>query len=101
PSVIFDSFPNVLLEAGLAGVPVLASQVGGVGEIIHDGETGWLFEPNQWGQASKKLEQLIKDRALLKEAGQRNRIRVQTIFSLDNMVAKYTTLYSNLARNVQ
>ena len=41
----WDGLPNVLLEAGASGLPIIASDVGGVAELIHDGETGFLVSP--------------------------------------------------------
>ena len=41
----WDGLPNVLLEAGASGLPIIASNVGGVAELVHDGETGLLASP--------------------------------------------------------
>ncbi len=41
----FDGMPNVLLEAAAAGLPLVASGVGGVAELVKQGETGWLVDP--------------------------------------------------------
>lgn len=43
----FDGIPNVLLEAMAAGLPVIASDVGGVGEVVRNNETGWLVTPHE------------------------------------------------------
>jgi glycogen(starch) synthase len=41
----YEGMPNVLLEAGLLGVPIIASNVDGMKDVLTDGKTGWLFEP--------------------------------------------------------
>jgi len=44
PSLCYDTFPLVLIEAFACGLPVLASRIGGLPEIVDDGVTGWLFD---------------------------------------------------------
>ena len=99
PSSEFDPFPTVLLEAGQCGVPVLASQVGGVPEIVADGQTGWLFEAGKVEQAAQILSRLMTAPECLQGAGQAARERVVRKFSTSKMVAKYRLLYSNLLTN--
>jgi glycosyltransferase involved in cell wall biosynthesis len=100
PSSEFDPFPTVLLEAGLCGLPVLASRVGGVPEIVADGQTGWLFEPDEVEPAAQILSRLMAGPEILKRAGQAARERVLREFSASKMVAEYRLLYSNLLTNV-
>lgn len=45
PSLCYEGFPRVVVEAYAAGLPVLASRIGALGEIVRDGETGFLFHP--------------------------------------------------------
>lgn len=100
PSSEFDPFPTVLLEAGQSGVPVLAARVGGVPEIVVDGQTGWLFEPGNVPQAVEKLNQAMA------QTGSRRQMRCQAIerikkeFSAVKMVAEYGRIYSTLPTNV-
>jgi len=96
PSREFDPFPTVLLEAGLSGLPVLAARVGGVPEIVADGQTGWLFDADKVGPAGQVLSRLMASPELLKCAGQAARERVLREFSASKMVAEYRLLYSNL-----
>jgi glycosyltransferase involved in cell wall biosynthesis len=100
PSSEFDPFPTVLLEAGLAGVPVLASRVGGVPEIVADGQTGWLFEADKVEPAAQLLSRLMAAPETLQCAGQAARERVLREFSASKMVAEYRLLYSNLLTDV-
>jgi glycosyltransferase involved in cell wall biosynthesis len=50
-----DGLPNVLLEAGALGVPIVASHAGGIPELVSDGKTGWLVTPGKAGPLSKAL----------------------------------------------
>jgi glycosyltransferase involved in cell wall biosynthesis len=100
PSSEFDPFPTVLLEAGQAGLPVLASRVGGVPEIVADGQTGWLFEAGKVEPAVHILSHLMAVPDNLKRAGQAAHERVLREFSASKMVAEYRLLYSNILSNV-
>jgi glycosyltransferase involved in cell wall biosynthesis len=99
PSTRFDSFPTVLLEAGWAGVPVVATRVGGAGEIVQQGQTGWLFDPEDWAEAARKLTELSRQPDRLSAAGVRARRRMEKCFGVDKMVARYRELYSTLVQN--
>lgn len=62
----WDGLPNVLLEAIAAGLPIVASHVGGVGELIADGKTGFLIEPYDDVQAYVEcLTRIQRDRSQL------------------------------------
>jgi glycosyltransferase involved in cell wall biosynthesis len=100
PSSEFDPFPTVLLEAGQSGVPVLAARVGGVPEIVVDGQTGWLFEPGNVPQAIEKLKQAMAPTGSRQQIGQQTVERIKKEFSAVKMVAEYSRIYSNLATNV-
>lgn len=100
PSSEFDPFPTVLLEAGQSGIPVLASRVGGVPEIVADGQTGWLFDANKAEPAAQMLGRMMASPEILQGAGQAARERVLREFSASKMVAEYRLLYSNLLTDV-
>jgi glycosyltransferase involved in cell wall biosynthesis len=59
-----EGMPYVLLEALRAGVPVLASAVGGVTEVVREGTNGMLFQSENLNDLSSKLIQLCKDAEL-------------------------------------
>lgn len=70
----FESFPASIVEAMAEGLPVVASRVGGIAEIIRDGENGLLVESGNAGQLRDTLARLLRDgeeRARLGEAARR------------------------------
>ncbi|MGA2030557.1 MAG: glycosyltransferase family 4 protein [Verrucomicrobiota bacterium] len=96
PSSEFDPFPTVLLEAGQAGVPVLAARVGGVPEIVADGQTGWLFEPGDVAAAVEILKQAMAQAASRQQISGRAVERIKKEFSAAKMVAEFSRIYSTL-----
>ncbi len=55
----YEGFPHVVLEAMRAGLPVVATDVGGTPELVRDGENGLLISPNANGDLSKTLMKLL------------------------------------------
>ena len=55
----YEGFPHVVLEAMCAGLPVVATEVGGTPELVRDGENGLLISPNANGELAKTLMKLV------------------------------------------
>lgn len=96
-STQFDPFPTVLLEAAWAGIPAVASDLGGSAEIIEPGVTGMLFDPSRPDQGLQHLKSLVADAALRAEMGAAARRRFERDFKADRMSAEYAALWRNLA----
>ena len=71
-----DGIPNALLEAMATGVAVVGSRVGGIPEVIRDGESGLLVDPEDPTMLAAALGALIKDRALRTRLGARARTQM-------------------------
>ena len=56
PSICYEQFPRTLVEAFACGLPVVASRLGPLGELIEHGRTGLLFEPGSAGDLADKLQ---------------------------------------------
>jgi len=93
PSLIFDSLPTVLLEAARAGVPAVASDLGGAGEIVEQGVTGWLFPPDVPAQGLAQLSALIADEAGRLAMGAAARQRYLRAFTIERMIEDYRALW--------
>ncbi len=60
PSLCFENAPMVILEAWQSGIPVLASNFGGISELIEENKNGWLFNPEGLENLKNKLEEIYK-----------------------------------------
>lgn len=92
-----EGIPGVVLEAGAAGLPVVATRVGGVAECLVDGETGLLVEPGKSGDLENALRTLLADPETAHRMGRTGRRNVEEHFSLDRIAESYAELYRCLA----
>jgi glycosyltransferase involved in cell wall biosynthesis len=91
---LMDAFPTVLLEAGATSVPVLATAVGGIPEIVRDGETGVLVDaPPDAGAVAAALEPLLADAALRARLGAAARARFEAEFTAARWAERLRALY--------
>ena len=81
-----ESFGLILIEAMAQGCPVAATRVGGVPEVVLDGETGLFFNPRHPDEAAAALAELLSDPGRRRSMGERARARSQSAFSLVRMV---------------
>jgi len=91
-----EGLPNAVLEAMATKIPVIASHVGGVPEVVQNEENGLLFTSNDPTSLTRKLEDLISYPEKRKMLAQNGRDRVVSQFSLDSMVKAYEDLYQSL-----
>jgi glycosyltransferase involved in cell wall biosynthesis len=92
----FEGFPLAVLEAQLAELPVVASNVGSVGEAVVTGTTGILVPPDDPAMLAAALASLAADPDRRRALGQAGRERVLAHFTADRMAAGYERLYAEL-----
>lgn len=88
-----EGLPLAVLEAMAHGVPVVASNVGGIPEAIVDGDSGLLVPPNDSSRLAMALAGLLAEPERARQLGQRGRERVAAEFSVGAMVDRYIELY--------
>jgi glycosyltransferase involved in cell wall biosynthesis len=91
-----EAFGLAALEAMAAGLPVVATAVGGLLELIEDGRTGWLVPPADPQALAKRLRELLRDREQRRTLGAAGQARARQNFSVERMVSSIERTYVEL-----
>jgi N-acetyl-alpha-D-glucosaminyl L-malate synthase BshA len=91
-----ESFGLAALEAMSCALPVVASNIGGLHEVIKDGETGFLFDPHDVEGMSDTILALFGDDNRRSDVGLKARERAKRDFGKDKIVGEYVALYEEL-----
>jgi glycosyltransferase involved in cell wall biosynthesis len=91
----WEGAPLVLVEACLAGVPIVSTNVDGIAEIVENGENGFLVPAGDVDQMTQKILWLLDNEDSRKEMGEKGRSMVDE-FSAEKMVRDYESLYTQL-----
>ncbi|HVN77542.1 MAG TPA: glycosyltransferase family 4 protein [Terriglobia bacterium] len=93
---LWEGLPRVLVEARLAGLPVVAYDIDGVAEVIQNGESGFLVGPGDLAAMAARIVELLSNESLRLRLGQVSKASLEE-FSVANMLQKHASLYSKLA----
>jgi L-malate glycosyltransferase len=94
-----EAFPNAVLEAMAAGLPVVASGVGGIRELLAHEQTGLLVPPDHPEALTHQICRVLEDEALARRLALAARADARARYSFDRMVEQFETLYlTELAR---
>jgi glycosyltransferase involved in cell wall biosynthesis len=94
-----EAFPNALLEAAAAGVPIIASDVGGIVELIEDGRTGLLVPPRNPVALADRICWIMTEPSLARVLASQARAMVEARYTFSRMVSTLERLYDDeLAR---
>jgi glycosyltransferase involved in cell wall biosynthesis len=92
-----EGISNAIMEYMALGKPVVATDCGGNGELILEGETGYLIANRDTDALCNRLGRLLDDAALARRFGEAGRRRIAETFGLERMTASYAALYRGLA----
>jgi glycosyltransferase involved in cell wall biosynthesis len=92
-----EGMPVALIEAQLAGKPVVATDVGSVSEVVLNHETGIVTNKNA-GSIASALESLVIDKTKREEMGRLAIARAQALFSVDRMINAHIELYKSIVK---
>jgi sugar transferase (PEP-CTERM/EpsH1 system associated) len=93
-----EGTPQAVLEASVAGLPVVATRVGGIPEIIEDGRTGVLFEPGDEESLADTLLNFIRDPESARSLGEAARRRVESLYGIGRMAREYHEHFLRILR---
>jgi len=94
-----EAVGRIFIEAGASGVPVVATKVGGIPEIVLDGQTGILIEPNDAQGLAQAVISLLENEEERKRMGLNAKNRVNEKFSAQSMVDSIAQIYVSLISN--
>ena len=95
----WEGFPRSILEALRGGIPVVATDVGGVREAVIDGDTGFLIPEDDDALLADRLRRLLEDPALRAAMGRAARTRYEAHFTFDRLVRESLALYESILSN--
>ena len=93
PSIYGENLPTVLMEAGGCGRPVVASDVGGISDIVADRETGLLVRPGDAAGIADAVVRLLDDPDLAEAMGRAGRQRMERLFDAHGWAANLRRVY--------
>lgn len=96
PTEYREGVPRALLEAGLAGLPIVATEMPGCSDVVRDGWNGFMVPPRNPQLLAKRILDLLNDRPMAEEMGARTPALVRSEFSLDKILDQYVSMYTEL-----
>lgn len=91
-----EAFGLVALEAMAYGVPVVASNIGGLPEVIQDGQEGFLVPSGDVDAMAQRTLQILEDPDLAKRMGYKGRQRAGDLFTVEKILPKYEAYYQRV-----
>jgi len=95
PSLWYEGFPMVVVEAFANGLPIIASRIGALGEIIEDGVTGLLFDPGDADALSMKMEWALNNPESMKQMGRAARLRYEEMYTPERNLEILMEIYKS------
>lgn len=92
-----EGFGIALAEASASGLPVIAGQSGGLAEAVHDGETGFVVNPDDPAAVAAALQRLLADQLLARRLGQGGRKAIETYYNWDRVIRDLRDIESQVS----
>lgn len=96
PSELYENFPLTILEAFACGVPVIASRLGAMEEIVVDGHTGFFFEPGNADDLARTVTRAWEQTSQLSYMGQQARAEYETKYTASIVCRQLTDVYEEV-----
>jgi glycosyltransferase involved in cell wall biosynthesis len=98
PSEWYEAFPHVILEAFAGGVPILASRIGTLPDVIHDHINGLLFEPSQAADLAAKVKWIVSHPDDAQRIAMNGRAEYETKYTADRNYERLIGIYRRVTR---
>jgi glycosyltransferase involved in cell wall biosynthesis len=92
----WEGLPYTIIEAMMAGLPVVATAVGGIPELVEEGVTGFLVPCGDPQALAERIRNLLDDRSLRRSMGEKGRQKALREFTLDQMLRKTERVYEEV-----
>jgi len=96
PSLEREGLPRAVIEAMAQSVPVIVTNVGGMPELVRDGECGLVVPPGEAQALAKAVESLARDAGLRCRLGPAGRERIRTHFNVETTTRRYRELFADV-----
>jgi len=93
----WEGLPYVVIEASMAGLPVVATRVGGIPELVEDGVTGFLVPPGNPEALSEAIQRLLDNKDLRHQMGRAGREKALREFTSEHMLVETDKVYEGVA----
>lgn len=94
----YEAIPMVILEAMAAGIPVIASRVGGIPDIVHNEKNGFLIKPGDPNNIAERIQNILDNPELRNRIIQTNISTAKTRFGYDVMATQVLSVYKDLLK---
>lgn len=96
PSIWYENCPYSILETLAIGKPVIGADIGGIPELVNDGENGFIYKHDSVNELSKKMSKLFEDKKLVEEFSKKSKELAKELYSRENYYNELINIYSNL-----
>lgn len=94
-----EGLPMAILEAMNTGLPILSTYVGGIPEVITNGENGYLITPGDIDGLTNALTSLLTNKNLREEMGAKNSVIIRSRFDIESLMMELSKIYQSLMKN--
>jgi glycosyltransferase involved in cell wall biosynthesis len=91
-----EGLSNAIMEASALGLPVVVTRAGGTEEIVEEGVTGHLVDPDDHAAMARRVAALLDDSGMRARMGEAGRRKMETEFSLERMVGDMVAVYQEM-----
>ena len=93
-----EAMPMSILEAMAYAVPVVSTYVGGIPELVIDGETGYLIDPGDLDALYEKISLLIQSKDIRRDFGNKGRLLIENKYNIDIISQKLSEIYNSFSQ---